>query len=227
MRALTFVGKLLVSLGCGVLLFVAWTLWGTGIYSGRQQDVLEQAWAQSPPVQARSENPSDGGDRPPADGNGIVDVSDAFLPGRGGPVFRIRIPKIDVDEMVVEGVGTEELRSGPGHYPACRAGFDRPFCLDGVESFWPGEAGRVVVSGHRTTYGAPFYHLDRLRSGDRIVTETKWGEFTYIVTEQVVVDADEAVTVAPGDPELVLTTCNPKYSAAQRLLVFAVLEESA
>ncbi|HVM35782.1 MAG TPA: sortase [Actinomycetota bacterium] len=219
MRALTFVGKLLVSLGCGVLLFVGWTLWGTGIYTNQQQQALEQAWGATPSVAVvPASSPSE-------DEDPVVKVADGFRPGPGRPVFRIRIPKIKVDEMVVEGVGTEELRKGPGHYPACRDGFAPPLCLDGVESFWPGEAGRVIVSGHRTTYGAPFYDLDKLGAGDRIVTETKWGDFTYVVTEQVVLDADEPVTVTPGDPELVLTTCNPKYSAAERLLIFARLKD--
>lgn len=219
MRIVTFVGKLLISLGCGVLLFVVWTLWGTGLYAGRQQRALEQAFAAVPPVTAPAPETTPGGRD-----LGVVEVPDGFRPGPGDPAFRLRIPRIDVDEVVVEGVEVDHLRKGPGHYPTCSDGFDPPLCLDGIESFWPGEAGRVIVSGHRTTYGAPFYDLDRVRAGDEIVTETKWGTFTYVVTERVVVDDDVPVTVAPGDPELVLTTCNPKYSAAERLLVYARLE---
>jgi sortase A len=78
------------------------------------------------------------------------------------------------------------------------------------------------VSSHRTTYGAPFWDLDKLRSGDQVFTETKWGDFTYEVTRTDVVDAGSLEIVIPSQQaEIVLTTCNPRFSAAQRLVVFA------
>jgi sortase A len=221
MRALVFLGKLLISIGCGVILFVVWTLWGTGLLTEREQRQLDRAYAATPAVTA---SPVDDAGRASVT---PVEVPASFRPRPGAPAFRLRIPKIGVNEVVVEGVGTEELRKGPGHYPACGNGFEPPLCIDGVPSFWPGEAGRAIVSGHRTTYGAPFFDLDRLRRGDRVVTETKWGTFVYEVTESVVVDATEPVTVTPGDPELVLTTCNPRYSAEERLLVYTRLVSSS
>lgn len=84
----------------------------------------------------------------------------------------------------------------------------------------------MIVSGHRTTYGAPFWDLDKLEKGDRIRTITKWGTFVYVVTETSVVDDDEPVAASGNSAELLLTTCNPKFSADQRYLVLAELEAS-
>ncbi|HEV3473079.1 MAG TPA: sortase, partial [Actinomycetota bacterium] len=160
-------GKFLISVGFGILLFVGWTLWGTGIYTARQQDLLGDQFAAAPAI-------------PLERTDGKVDVPVNFAPDPGEPVFRLRIPAIDFSQVVVAGVGTEELRKGPGHFPSCRRGFERPLCTE-LDEVWPGEEGRAIVSGHRTTYGAPFYNLDRLDTGDKIITETTWGEFTYEV----------------------------------------------
>lgn len=207
MRYVRIIGKLFISLGCGVLMFVAWTLWGTGLYTAQQQDVLEQEFADAPPVVLDSND----------------QVPDSFQPGPGDHAFRMRIPTLDFNQIVVEGVGTEDLKKGPGHYPDCRNGFEKPFCTP-FEEVWPGEEGRVIVSGHRTTYGAPFYNIDKLKKGDQIVTETSWGEYTYEVSLKTIVEPDSPLVVIQNDePELVLTTCNPRFSAAQRLIVYAEL----
>ena len=207
-------GKFLISVGFGVLMFVAWTLWGTGLYTAQQQDVLSQAFAGEPPIELEED-----------DDSGSIKVPEDFEPGPGEAVFRMRIPRIDVDQVVVEGVGVEELKKGPGHYPSCRPGFQRPLCTE-FEEMWPGEKGRVIVSGHRTTYGAPLFNLDRLEPGDEIVTETQWGDFTYEVTHSEIVAPDSlAIAVQSDKAEIVLTTCNPKFSASQRLVVFAELVE--
>jgi sortase A len=128
--------------------------------------------------------------------------------------------------VVVEGVGVEELRSGPGHYPECRPGFRPPLCTPWPE-VWPGEEGRVIVSGHRTTYGRDFWDLDKLERGDEIIARTRWGTFTYRVTRTEIVSADSrAIVVESERPELVLTTCHPRFSAAERMIVFSELTES-
>lgn len=208
MNAVRFFGKLLISLGCGVLMFVAWTLWGTGLITARHQGVLEQAWAHEPPIVLAGED---------------KEVPKSFQPAPGDGVFKLRIPAIDFTDIVVEGVNKEQLYKGPGHYPSCREGFGRPYCTE-FEEAWPGENGRVIVSGHRTTYGAPFYNLDRLKPGDEIFTETRWGDFTYEVTElEIVDDQSLAIAIQNDVAEIVLTTCNPKYSAEQRLIVYARL----
>ena len=212
MRLVRILGKLLISIGFGVLMFVGWTLWGTGIYTSQQQNLLEQEFAAAPPVVLDPNN----------------EVPESYQPGPGKHAFRMEIPAIDFDQIVVEGVGTDELKKGPGHYPDCRSGFAKPLCTP-FEEVWPGEEGRVIVSGHRTTYGAPFYDIDKLKRGDRIVTETDWGEYTYEVTIKTIVEPDSPLVVIDTrqddsrEPELVLTTCNPRFSAAERLIVYAEL----
>lgn len=207
MRYVRFFGKLMISVGVGVLLFVAWTLWGTGLYTQRAQNDLEARFVREPPVELTED------ERVPKN----------IAPGPGDPAFKLRIPAIDLTQVVVEGVGTDELHQGPGHYPSCRDGFERPLCTE-FEEVWPGEDGRVIVSGHRTTYGAPFFHLDKLRAGDQVITETRWGDFTYEVTRKEIVQPDSlAIAIQSDTPEIVLTTCNPKFSASQRLIVYARL----
>jgi sortase A len=219
MTVLRTLGKFLISVGFGVLLFVAWTLWGTGISTDRAQAALELDFGRQAPIDARGLS---------REGVRSVVVDESFRPGPGEGVFRIVIPTIEVREMVVEGVDTESLRKGPGHYPDCRRGFEKPLCTD-QEEIWPGEVGRVIISGHRTTYGAPFYDIDQLREGDEIRLETKWGNFTYEVTgsEIVAPNAQDIATPASDKPELVLTTCNPRFSAAERLIVSAELAEAS
>lgn len=208
-------GKFLISVGVGILLFVVWTLYGTGLYTARQQDQLAQEFDRLPVFERTTPE----GDPAPA----VPPPS--YDPGPGAPVFRMSLPTIeDKPMMVVEGVDTDELKLGPGHYPSCRPGFEKPLCTEWDEIF-PGEKGRVIVSGHRTTYGQPFWALDRMERGDPIEIETQWGDFTYEVTGKEVVPADSRQIVVESDKyELVLTTCNPKFSAAERLIVYAELD---
>lgn len=220
MRILSILGKLLISVGVGVLLFVLWVLKGTDLYTNGQQNGLAEAFAAAPilapeiPTQERGEV-----------GPRFAGPPDGFAPDEGELVFRLRMPAIDTDHYVVEGVDTEPLRKGPGHYPGCRDGFEPPLCTQFDEIF-PGEKGRVIVSGHRTTYGAPFWGIDKLERGDEILIDAQWGSFVYEVTGQEIVEPDSrAIAVSSDQAELVLTTCNPRYSAAERLIVFAELTE--
>lgn len=148
-----------------------------------------------------------------------------FSPTPGDPVFHLRIPKIGLDTVVVEGVRPEDLVNGPGHYPACRNGFELPLCSKHKEVL-PGEKGRVIVSGHRTTYGAPFWDMDRLERGDPVIVRTDWGRFVYRVTRHKIIDAEDSGSVVKmgKKAEMMFTTCHPRFSAAQRLLVFAELK---
>ncbi len=129
----------------------------------------------------------------------------------GEAIGRLSIPTIDVDVVVVEGTDTASLQKGPGHYP------ETPF---------PGQGGTVAIAGHRTTYLAPFRHLDQLEQGDEIRIEMPYANFAYRVQETRVVD-DSAVGIIHrvGYERLVLTACHPLYSAAQRIAAFARLEE--
>lgn len=218
MGFLRFFGKLLISIGAGVLLFVLWTLYGTGIYTGQQQDALAEEFEAEQSFPQTSSR----------DGKGvrIQGPPDEFDPAVGEPTFRLEIPKIDQNLIVVEGVEEEQLKKGPGHYPECDDVFQPPLCTEFPEAF-PGDKGRVIVSGHRTTYGAPFWDLNKLSEGDEIITETRWGTFRYEVTRtEIVDDQDTSITVRVRDRrELVLTTCHPRFSAAQRLIVHSELVE--
>ncbi len=218
MRYVRFFGKFLISVGFGILMFVAWTLWGTGIYTSQQQGILDQALADLPPITAE------------IDDDGRIKVPASFQPGPGEPVFRMRIPAIDLRQVVVAGVGTEELRKGPGHYPSCRPGFEPPLCTE-LPEVWPGERGRTIVSGHRTTWGAPFYNLDRLEPGDEIIIDATYADgqpIVYEVTGKEIVPPDSTDIANPAAStaaEIVLTTCNPRFSAAERLIVYGRLVE--
>ena len=220
MSFLAYLGKFLISVGVGVLLFVGWTLKGTDLYTHREQRKLEKEFEALPQVPIEPvEDGEEGPVLPPKDFEERL--------GPGDPVFRLHIPRIDVTDIVVEGVGVDELRKGPGHYPACRGDFEPPLCTEFPETL-PGEKGRMIVSGHRTTYGSPFWSLDKVREGDDIMVETQWGEFVYRVYDTRIVDDEDATVVVPirGDAELVLTKCNPRFSASQRLVVYAELEEA-
>ncbi|HEY1733439.1 MAG TPA: class E sortase, partial [Acidimicrobiales bacterium] len=124
----------------------------------------------------------------------------------------IQIPSIGLDQVFVEGVATAELAMGPGHYPGTPL---------------PGERGNVAIAGHRTTYAHPFYDLDQVTPGGTIVLTTAQGIFVYTAdAEQVVQPTDVAVVGSSSRAVLTLTTCNPRYSAATRLVVTATLTSS-
>lgn len=215
MRFLPYVGKFLMAVGVGVILFVAWTLWGTGyFYTAHQQDILSHQFSLIPRFHIKSGSPPG----PPR----------GYCPAHchaGDGAFRLKIPSIGIDFMVIEGVSEADLQRGPGHYPSCRPGFPPPLCTRFPEA-WPGQKGRVIISGHRTTYLHPFFNLDRMKRGDKIMLQTKWGTFTYLLDREQAVPADSTAIVVPKTSlhQLVLTTCNPKFSASQRLIAFAHLE---
>lgn len=219
MRFVPILGKFLIAVGFGVLLFVLWVLKGTDLYTNQQQDRLAEAFAAAPILAPEIPKPERGS------GALFAGPPGSFKPEEGDVVFRLRIPKIETDHIVVEGVDTESLRKGPGHYPQCRDGFEPPLCTQ-FEEVFPGEQGRVIISGHRTTYGAPFWGVDKLEVGDEIRIDAKWGSFVYEVTGQEIVKPDSlAIAVESDEAELVLTTCNPRYSASERLIIFAELAE--
>jgi sortase A len=127
----------------------------------------------------------------------------------GDPLGRISIPKIGVGYVFVAGTGEESLKKGPGHY---------------MGAAMPGEHGTVAVAGHRTTYAAPFRHLDKLRRGDLITIKMGYGRFSYKVEEQrTVLPTDISVLRNKRYDRIVLTTCTPLFSAAKRLVVSAKL----
>jgi sortase A len=134
----------------------------------------------------------------------------------GSGMAMIRVPRFGSDwrYVIVEGVDQDDLRKGPGHYPG---------------SAMPGQVGNFVVSGHRTTYSAPFNRVGELRTGDRILVDTKAGQHVYEVTGRRIVsptaiEVTAPVPLRPGDRPteklITLTTCHPKYSASRRMIIF-------
>ena len=156
------------------------------------------------------------------------ELRQAYLERRlaeGDSLTRIQIPSIDVDVVVVEGTGPDALRAGAGHYRSTPL---------------PCENGNVAIAGHRTTYGRPFANLDLLEAGAQITLTTPIGSCTYTVsstpkgrnaldsksTAFVVDPSDVGVVANSSTAMLTLTTCHPKGSAAQRLVVQAALVPS-
>jgi sortase A len=126
----------------------------------------------------------------------------------GDSLTRVRIPALDVDTVVVEGITPSALRAGAGHYP---------------QTPLPCEAGNVAIAGHRTTYGKPFGNIDRLKVGDTIELTTPIGGCVYQLTKApfIVEPTDMSVLDPTAERTLTLTTCHPRGSAAQRLIVQA------
>ncbi|MDN3352951.1 class E sortase [Actinomadura sp. DC4] len=195
------IGELCITAGLILLLFVAYELWGTGAYTQAQQhklsDELNRTWNTTPSA-------------------GKVTTERVAL---GHGLALIRIPRLgkSFHYVIIEGVSIADLRKGPGHYPG---------------TAMPGQVGNFVVSGHRTTYLAPFNKLGELHGGEQILVDTRTTQYVYKVTSTKVVRPSD-VSVASPVPErpranptkklITLTTCNPKYSAAQRLIVFGQL----
>jgi sortase A len=131
---------------------------------------------------------------------------------RGAALGRIVIPKIGDGFTLVQGTDSSSLQRGPGHYPSTSL---------------PGLGQTVAIAGHRTTYLAPFRHLDALSPGNRIVLQMPYGRFVYQVQfTRIVSPTAWWVTHDVGYDRLVLSACNPLYSAAQRIVVFARLTQT-
>lgn len=218
-RTLKATGWIMIALGVLILVFLGYQLVGTNFLTARSQDLAQQTVedhfvaAQEeievvdtlppPPVEPGTDESPPPKDEPP-----VVHYSEP-TPEAGLAFGVMTIPRIDTELVLFEGVDRATLKKGPGHMP------------------WtplPGQPGNAVVSGHRTTYGAPFFDLDQLEPGDEISIETALGIHTYVVRDSLIV-APTAVEVT--DPKrgawLTLTTCNPQFSARERLIISAEL----
>ena len=164
---------------------------GTDLYSNYQQGQLQEAF-----------------DDP--------EVQTAYRERRikvGDGLTTLRIPELDVEILVVEGTTPAALRAGAGHYET---------------SPLPGEPGNVAIAGHRTTYGRPFNRMDELSEGSVVELETPFAVHTYKAVGDfgghgnpwVVPPTDFSVVSQEGvGSVLTLTTCHPKGSAKQRLIM--------
>jgi sortase A len=125
----------------------------------------------------------------------------------GDAIARLRVPRLGVSMVVINGTSASDLRRGPGRH---------------ADTYMPGEGKLVYVAGHRTTYGAPFSDIDGLRPGDPITVELPYGTVEYRVTKHRIVDDNDLSVLETGPrEELVLQACHPRFFASQRYLVYA------
>ena len=127
----------------------------------------------------------------------------------GSAIGRIRVPRLHLNMVFVNGTDHETLKKGPGRY---------------LGSYMPGEGQLIYVAGHRTTYLAPFSHIDALRPGDRVTLQMPYGTFVYVITHHVIVPADDlAVLRSHGKEVLALQACHPRFFATHRYIAYARL----
>lgn len=219
-------GQTLITAGLVILLFVVYELWVTNLFNARTQhqlaDQLDQEWA--------------AGDDPLVSGPGLPGQKIGDIP-LGDGIAKIRIPAFGLDwvKVVVEGADDAQLERGPGHY---------------TDTALPGEVGNFSIAGHRVSKGSPFLHLDMLKPGDAIVVETQGYFYTYRVLgdpesgdltagdpddipgREIVSPSDTQVIApvpdhpgrTPNRKMLTLTTCHPRFSAAQRMIIHAEMD---
>jgi sortase A len=187
------------------LLYIGYQLWGTGPSAGAAQHRLGRQ------LQREWSTPR------------VAEVATAQRsPMDSQPLAILTVPRLgsQYHEVVIEGVSTADLRMAPGHYPG---------------SAMPGQLGNFAVAGHRTTYGAPFGDLNLLRPGDMIAVQVANTSYEYRVTAHEIVRPSDIAVIAPTPDHpgakpvrgmLTLTTCHPKYSAKERLVVHAQLVDA-
>jgi sortase A len=150
-----------------------------------------------------------------APAGGVLPISEQRIPelDNGSALAKLEIPAIGVDHVVVAGIGVGDLKKGPGHFP------DTPL---------PGQLGNSAIAGHRTTYGAPFFDVDQLETGDEMIVTTLTGRYVYKVERQQIVSPSDYEVVATLDPSralLTLVSCEPKWTARERIVITGVLDE--
>ncbi|MCU1578831.1 MAG: class sortase [Rhodoglobus sp.] len=208
------VGELFITAGVLVLLFLGWQLWLNDLLVGTQQNkqasALSQTWGKSeavaPPVATR-----------PDPGEPVVGAA----PDNAVQFANLIVPRFgaDYERPIAEGIGTEDvLQVGVGHYPGTQM---------------PGAVGNVALAAHRTTWGAPFSNIADLQVGDSIYIETEAGWYRYVFrsleyvqpTGVGVLDAvPQLPSATPTDRLLTMTSCNPKFSAAERFVAYSVFD---
>lgn len=211
-RLVRALGTLLVIAGALVLVwsFVVWR-WNdpiTALYTLHQQrkldnqlDALLEAAAPRPSTtKPTPQKPVDISRRAAAFRNEI---------GRGRAIGRLVVPRLGLNVVVVNGTDTSSLKKGPGR---------------DERTFMPGQGNLVYIAGHRTTYGAPFGHIERMKPGDRVTITMPYATFVYRVTGHTIVDADDLSVLRPTTRErLALQACHPRFFATQRYIVWASL----
>ncbi|MGH8885803.1 MAG: class E sortase [Egibacteraceae bacterium] len=208
-RVLRFTGWTLIGAGAVALLYLAYSLFYTGLESRRAQAELGREWA----LDVRGAGQSSAANVPLGEPERVeagqaVAVLQFTRPGATKPLVH------DGPLYVIEGTGVEDLKKGPGRYTG---------------TAMPGQPGNFAVAGHRTTYGHPFFDLDDLQPGDKVlVTDRRGARWVYSVVRQQIVTPSAGFVLGSDPiglrrPMLTLTTCHPRFSKARRLIVFAEL----
>jgi sortase A len=211
-QAVSITGKILIGAGVLVLLFTAYQIWGTSILESHTQNALRSTLISETNNQEIRHALAEASALDKLPTGPPITAPRTADPAEGEPVGDIRVPAIGINQVVVEGTNTPDLRKGPGHY---------------IGTPLPGQTGNAAVAGHRTTYGHPFYNLDGVRVGDPIVLTTLQGIFVYDTTRSFVVSPNDTTVIENAFANLLtLTTCNPRFSASTRLVVQAKLAHS-
>jgi len=210
-RGIYLLGTALAAVGV-LTLFWALLVWQwqdpfTALYTKWKQHQLASQYDK----RARSFEPTISGASQAAERESIAREAKRYRTSstRGEVIGRLRVPRMGVNMLVVNGTDHDTLKKGPGR--------DR-------RTFMPGENRLVYIAGHRTTYLAPFSHIDRLRSGDRITIEVPYGTFIYAVTRhRIVKSTDLAVLRSPHHELVELQACHPRFFASHRYIAYAHL----
>lgn len=198
------------ALALWVGLTVFWQEPFTGIYAGREQGRLAEDYERAERSYAEVPASPRGQDESAVEETLHRTARRYRLTlGQGKAVGRLTIQRLGLKRIVVNGASIPDLRKGPGR---------------DMRSFMPGEGELVYIAGHRTTYGAPFRHIDDLRMGDWIHLDVPYGRFFYRVTSHRIVKPDDLRPLrSRGREELRLQASHPPYSAARRYVVYAGL----
>ncbi len=128
---------------------------------------------------------------------------------RGEAIGRIRVPRLGLNMILVNGTDHDSLKKGPGR---------------DLRTYMPGEGQLIYIAGHRTTYLAPFAHIDRLRPGDWVTLAVPYGTFTYRIFRHVIVPADDLAALRSHGREIVaLQACHPRFFASHRYIAYGRL----
>jgi sortase A len=210
-RPVRILGTLLVVAGLATF---AWTLtvwlWQdpfTGLYTRYEQHRLRSSLDRQLTTSARREARAE--ETVAAEQRRLAATAARFRREArdGQAIGAIVVPRMGLDMVLVNGTGGDDLRKGPGR---------------DERTFMPGQGQLVYIAGHRTTYLAPFSHIDDLRTGDRITLEMPYATFVYRVTGHRIVAADDlAVLRSHGRELLELQACHPRFFASHRYIAYA------
>jgi len=218
--AVGILGELLITAGVLVFLFLGWQLWLNDLIVGDDQNragaALGKGWDSAIPSHQHETTPTTTPD------TNFGDPAVAIAPGDAVKFAVMYVPRFGTDyaRSISEGVETATVldKNGIGHYPGTQM---------------PGQVGNFAVAAHRTTHGAPFKPLATLQVGDKIYVQTRDGYYTYGFrgleyvrpTGVGVLDpVPQFAGIAPTDRILTMTSCNPMFSAAERIITYAALE---